>query len=70
LPKRNVDTRLKSPRLFVDTGGKPVLDQLNAIIDEGLFEAINSTEESFVLASDAKTRDRFNSGSLVPTAIE
>src|SRR3989338_7713551 len=56
--------------LFVVGDRKPVLDQNDAGADQHLFEFRHSAEEFLVLVFVAKSHHFFNTGAVVPTAVE
>src|SRR5262249_48695031 len=70
LPSRIINACLKPARLFLVTDLEPILDQLNSIRLDELFQHGAAFEKVAVLFLGTKSHDIFHSGTVIPTSIK
>src|SRR5262249_44099775 len=70
LAQRVGDASLKTPFLFLVVHFEPVFDELDAAVNHVTFEFGADLKEATVLFLGAEAHHEFNSGPIVPAAIE
>src|SRR5205085_7444156 len=70
LPERVLDARFEPALLLLVADLEPDLDQLNAAVDDLLFEHRRDTEKPLVLLLGAEAHHALHAGAVVPAPIE